>query len=88
MSGYMKKTLIYYKPEYIDLAAHLRDNYLAHDFEEVDIISEQEQDDIEYARNMDYDEAIFIEDLNTAIIHDITSWYTERVPISDLYYKD
>ena len=37
---------------------------------------------------MDYDEAIFIEDLNTAIIHDITSWYTERVPISDLYYKD
>ena len=27
----MKKTLIYYKPEYINLAAKLRDNYLAHD---------------------------------------------------------
>ena len=71
MSDYMKKTLIYYKPEYIDLAANLRDNYLAHDFEEVDIISEQEQDDIEYARNMDYDEAIFIEDLKKKLIKDI-----------------
>ena len=84
----MKKTLLYYKPEYVELAENLRDNYLTHGYEKVDIISEEEQDDIEYARKMQYDEAIFIEDLNTAIIHDITSWYTERVPISDLYYKD
>ena len=27
----MKKTLIFYKPEYADLAIKLRDNYRAHD---------------------------------------------------------
>ena len=84
----MKKTLIYYKPEYIDQAVKLRDNYLAHGFEEVDIISENEQDDVEYARQMKYDEAIFIEDINTVIIHDIKTWYTERCSISDVMYKD
>ena len=45
----MRKTLIIYKPEFIDLAIKLRDNYLAHNVE-VDIISEKEQGDIEYAR--------------------------------------
>ena len=33
----MKKTLIFYKPEYADLAIKLRDNYCAHDHEETDI---------------------------------------------------
>lgn len=84
----MKKTLIYYKPEYIDQAVRLRDNYLAHGFEEVDIISENEQDDVEYARQMKYDEAIFIEDINTVIIHDIKTWYTSKCPIADVLYKD
>ena len=86
MSNHMKKTLIYYKPEYIDFAEKLRDNYLTHGYALVDIISEDEHDDIEYARKMQYDEAIFIEDLETVIIHDIKTCYTERVPISDVYY--
>ncbi len=84
----MKKTLIYYKPEYVELAKNLRDNYLTHGHEKVDIISEEEKDDIEYARKMQYDEAIFIEDFITVIFHDIKSWYTTRLPIEDVYYKD
>lgn len=39
----MRKILIFYKPEYSDLARNLRENYLAHDHEKVDIISEEEQ---------------------------------------------
>ena len=35
----MKKTLIFYKAEYADLAIKLRDNYRAHDREDVDIVS-------------------------------------------------
>lgn len=82
----IKKTLIYYMPKYIDLAEKLRDNYLEHHYD-VDIISQKEQDDIEYARKMRYDEAIFIEDKDTVIIHDIKSGYTERLNILDVYYK-
>ena len=41
------KTLIFYKPEYADLAIKLRDNYRAHDHGEADIVSEEEHDDIE-----------------------------------------
>lgn len=84
----MKKTLIYYKPQHIDAAVKLRENYLAHHHDAADIISETEQDDIEYARKMKYDEAIFIEDKDTVIIHDIKSGYTERLPISEVYYSD
>ena len=84
----MKKTLIYYKPEYVDIAMQLRQNYLVHEYEKVDIISENEQDDIEYARKMLYEQAIFIEDSDTVIIHDIKTWYTERLHISDVFYKD
>ena len=84
----MKRILIYYKPEYIDIAIKLRDNYLTHDQEIVDIISENEQDDIEYARSLQYDEAIFIEDKETVIIHDIRSWYMEKLSVSDVLYKE
>ncbi len=45
----MWRTLIYYKPEYIDLAKKLQENYIAHQ-KDTDIISEEEQDDVEYAR--------------------------------------
>ncbi|MBP5632200.1 MAG: hypothetical protein J6Y21_05530 [Clostridia bacterium] len=45
----MKKTLIFYKPEYADLAIKLRDNYRAHDHEKADIVSIEEHDDIDYA---------------------------------------
>ena len=55
----MKKTLIFYKPEYADLAIKLRDNYRAHDHEKADIVSVEEHDDIEYAEKMQYDEAVF-----------------------------
>ena len=82
----MLRTLIYYKPEYIDVARDLQDNYIAHQ-KEADIISEEEQDDIEYARENQYDEAIFIEDPDTVIIHDIKSFYTDSVPISYAYYQ-
>ena len=44
----MQRTLIYYRPEQIDLAKKLQDNYTAHQ-KETDIISAEEQDDIEYA---------------------------------------
>ena len=83
----MRKTLIIYKPEFIDLAIKLRDNYLAHNVE-VDIISEKEQGDIEYARKRKYVEVVFIEDINNVIIHDINSGYTNRCPISDVYYSE
>ena len=70
------------------MAKKLRENYLAHHYEEVDIISEIEQDDIEYARKMHYEQAIFVEDPETVIIHDVKTWYTQRLPVSDVYYKD
>ena len=50
LGGSMKKTLIFYNPEYSDLAIKLRDNYRAHDHEEADIVSVEEHDDIEYAK--------------------------------------
>ena len=49
------KTLIYYMPEYGEVAEKIRDNYIAHHHNEVDIISETEQDDIAYAREKHYD---------------------------------
>ena len=82
----MWRTLIYYKPGYIDLAEKLRDNYIAHQ-KEADIISEEKEDDIEYAREKQYDESIFIEGANTVIIHDIKTFYTNRCPISEVYYQ-
>ena len=82
----MLRTLIYYKPEHIDVAKKLRDNYIAHQ-KEADIISEEKADDIEYAREKQYDEAIFIEGANTVIIHDIKTFYTNRCPISEVYYQ-
>lgn len=82
------KTLIYYKPEFVDPARKLRENYIAHRHEIADIISEEEQNDIAYARKMLYDEAIFIEDSETVIIHDIASGYTRRCPVTEVYYRD
>ena len=84
----MKKTLIFYKPEYADLAIKLRDNYRAHDHEKADIVSVEEHGDIEYAEKMQYDEAVFIEDSNTVTVHDIASGYTNRLPVSDVFYND
>ena len=84
----MKKTLIFYKAEYADLAIKLRDNYRAHDHEETDIVSVEEHDDIEFAEKMQYDEAVFIEDSDTVTFHDIKSGYTNRLPVSDLFYND
>ena len=84
----MSRTLIYYMPEYCEVAERIRDNYIAHDHKEVDIISETDQDDIAYAREQQYDEAIFIEDSNTVVIHDIKSGYTERLSVADVCYKD
>ena len=70
----------------INLAMKLQENYIAHQ-KNTDIISEEEQDDVEYARENQYDEAIFIEDANTVIFHDIKSFYMNRCPISDVYYQ-
>ena len=82
----MKKTLIYYRTGQTDLAKKLQDNYIAHQTE-TDIISAEEQDDIEYARENHYDEAVFIEDSETVIIHEMKSGYTNRYPVSDVYYQ-
>ena len=84
----MSRTLIYFMPKYVGVAEKLRDNYIAHNHKEVDIISEEEQDDIAYAREQQYDEAIFIENSNTVVIHDIKSGYTERFSVADVCYKD
>ncbi|MBR4206294.1 MAG: hypothetical protein IKQ92_12545 [Clostridia bacterium] len=84
----MKKTLIFYKPEYADLAIKLRDNYRAHDHGEADIVSAEEHDDIEYAEKMRYDEAVFIEDHDTVVFHELGSGYTNRLPVSDVFYND
>ena len=84
----MKKTLIFYRSEYDDLAIKLRDNYRAHGHEEVDIISEEEHDDIDYAEKLQYAEAVFIEDGDTVTVHDIGSGYTNRLPVSDVFYND
>ncbi|MBP5501278.1 MAG: hypothetical protein J6Y24_00610 [Bacteroidales bacterium] len=81
----MGSTLIYYKPEHIDLAKKLQINYIAHQ-KEADIISEEKQDDVEYAIAQQYNEAIFIEDSDTVVIHDIKSGYTNRCPIADVCY--
>ena len=83
----MKKTLIYYKPEYADLAIKLRDNYRVHDHA-ADIVSLEEHNDIECAEKMNYDEAVFIEDSDTVTFNDIESGYINRLPISDAFYND
>ena len=75
-------------PEYGEVAEKIRDNYIAHDHKEVDIISETDQDDIAYAREQKYDEAIFIENDNSVVIHEIKSGYTERLSVTDVCYKD
>ena len=77
----MLKTLIYFQPEYRDLAHKIRENYIEHHHGEVDLVSETDQNDIAYAREEKYDEAIFIEDIDTVVIHDIKSGYTNRCPI-------
>ena len=84
----MKKTLIFYKPEYIDLAIKLRDNYRAHGHEVADIVSVEEHDDIEYAEEMQCDEAVFIEESDIVTFHDIESGFTSRIPVSDMFYND
>ena len=61
-------------------------SYIEHHHGEVDLVSETDQNDIEYAREEKYDEAIFIEDIDTVVIHDIKSGYTNRCPISDVSY--
>ena len=40
----------------------------------------------EYAREEKYDEAIFIENNDSVVIHDIKSGYTNRCPIFDVCY--
>lgn len=84
----MKNTLIFYRPEFYQAAIELRDNYIAHHGEQVDIISETEQDDIEYARKNNYSKSIFIEDLNAVIISDIKTGYTNSYPISKCFIEN
>ena len=64
----------------------IRENYIEHHHGEVNLVSETDQNDIAYAREEKYDEAIFIEDIDTVVIHDIKSGYTNRCPISDVCY--
>ena len=82
----MLRTLIYFPPENRNLALKIRENYIEHYHGEVDLISETDQNDIEYAKGEKYDEAIFIEDSNMVVIHDIKSGYTNRCLISDVCY--
>lgn len=45
----MLKTLIYFPPEYRNLAHKIRENYIEHHHGEVDLVSETDQIGIEYA---------------------------------------
>ena len=83
----MIKTLIYFPPEYKNLALKIRENYIEHHHGEVDLVSETDQNDIEYARKEKYDEAIFIENIASVVIHYIKSGYTNRCSISDVCYS-
>lgn len=83
----MIKTLIYFPPEYKNLALKIRENYIEHHHGEVDLVSETDQNDIEYARKEKYDEAIFIENIDSVVIHYIKSGYTNRCSISDVCYS-
>ena len=47
--GNVLKTLIYFPPEYRDLAHKIRENYIEHHHGEVDLVSETYQIGIEYA---------------------------------------
>ena len=49
LGGNMQKTLIYFPPEYRDLALKIRENYIEHHHGEVDLVSETDQNDIKYA---------------------------------------
>ena len=82
----MQKTLIYFPPEYRNLAHKIRENYIEHHHGEVDLVSETDQNDIKYAKEEKYDEAIFIENNDSAVIHYIKSGFTFRCPISDVCY--
>ena len=83
----MTKTLIYYAPEYRELAQKIRQNYIAHRDGECDLISKKVRDDVAYAREKKYDEAIFIENDNTVIIHYVKSGYTLECPVADACYS-
>lgn len=83
----MIKTLIYFPPEYKNLALKIRENYIEHHHGKVDLVSETDQNDIEYARKEKYDEAIFIENIDSVVIHYIKSGYTNRCSISDVCYS-
>ena len=37
---------------------------------------------------MQYDEAVFIEDSDSVTFHDIKSGFTNRIPVSDVFYND
>ena len=82
----MLKTLINSPPEYRDPAHKIRENYIEHHHGEVDLVSETDQKNIEYAGEEKYDEAIFIENNDSVVIHDIKSGYMNRCPISDVCY--
>ena len=86
LGGNMIKTLIYFPSEYKNLALKIRENYIEHHHGEVDLVSETDQNDIEYARKEKFDEAIFIENIDSVVIHDIKSGYTNRCSISDVCY--
>ena len=59
----MLKTLIYFPPEYRDLAHKIRENYIEHHHGEVDLVSETDQNDIEYTGEEKYDDkSILIKD--------------------------
>ncbi len=75
----MTKTLIYFPPEYRDLALKIRENYIEHHHGEVDLVSETDQNDIKYARKNKFDEAIFIEDGNTVVFHATIIVFTLKV---------
>ena len=84
----MRKTLIFYAFEYYQAAKELRDNYITDPNWQVDLICTTEQNDIEYAQDNNYTEAIFIEDLNAVIISDIETGYIYSGPISECYILD
>ena len=76
--------MIYFPPEYKNLAQKIRENYIEHHHGEVDLVSETDQNDIEYARKEKYDEAIFIENIDSVVI--MTSNRVTRIDVKFRMY--
>ncbi|MDE5569404.1 MAG: hypothetical protein K2I82_01965 [Ruminococcus sp.] len=83
----MKKVLIYYDEECEQMADTIIDNYKSHDIY-CEKICTTIQDDIEYAKENGFSEAIFIEVNEKLVLVYIKSGYIFESGLDDLLFKE